>query len=130
MSGKNATDETGEPDHLQVDLEVVNRKLNTETGNLRLLESKLSYEIKHSIRGRLRIILPLLSSKKELIDSLQHHLSSINWVTDVQSSYRCGSLTINYEFPKIRKGEILKTFEVLTLNDLRGYALDSTCHNM
>ena len=114
----------GEPAHLQVDLEIVNRKLNPETGNLRLLESRLSYEIKHSIRGRLRIILPILSSKKDLIDSLQHHLSSINWVTDVKSSYRCGSLTINYEFPKIRKGEILKTFEDLTLNDLNQMAVD------
>ena len=111
-------------DHLQVDLEVVNRKLTAGTGNLSLLDSKLSYKIKHSIRGRLRIILPILSSKKELIDSLQHHLSSINWVTDVKSSYRCGSLTISYEFPKIRKGEILKAFEVLTLNDLNKMATD------
>ena len=124
MRARDETAEMGEPAHLQVDLEIVNRKLNPETGNLRLLESRLSYEIKHSIRGRLRIILPILSSKKELIDSLQHHLSSINWVTDVKSSYRCGSLTINYEFPKIRKGEILKTFEDLTLNDLNQMAVD------
>ena len=124
MSARNETDETGDTDHLQVDLEVVNRKLTAGTGNLSLLDSKLSYKIKHSIRGRLRIILPVLSSKKELIDSLQHHLSSINWVTDVKSSYRCGSLTINYEFPKIRKGEILKTFEDLTLNDLHQMVAD------
>jgi len=118
MSERNETDEPDETDHLQVDLEIVNRKLTTEARTLELISSNLSYKIKHSIRGRLRIILPPLSSKKELINSLQHHLSSINWVTSVESSYRCGSVTINYEFPKIRKGEILKAVEVLTLNDL------------
>ena len=124
MSPRDATDHTGNTDHLQVDLEVVSRKLTPGARNLDLMSSKLSYKIKHSIRGRLRIILPVLSSKKELIDSLQHYLSSINWVTDVKSSYRCGSLTINYEFPKIRKGEILKTFEDLTLNDLNQMVAD------
>jgi len=124
MSPRDATDHTGNTDHLQVDLEVVSRKLTPGARNLDLMSSKLSYKIKHSIRGRLRIILPVLSSKKELIDSLQHYLSSINWVTDVKSSYRSGSLTINYEFPKIRKGEILKTFEDLTLNDLNQMVAD------
>ncbi len=124
MSEISAADETGDTDGLTVDLEIVNRKLPAGARNLELMSSKLSYEIKHSIRGRLRIILPVLSSKKDLIDSLQHHLSSINWVTDVKSSYRCGSLTINYEFPKIRKGEILKSFECLTLNDLHQMVAD------
>ena len=124
MSAKNSTDEMGDTDHLQVDLEVVNRKLTPGALNPELMSSSLSYKIKHSIRGRLRIILPFLSSKNELIDSLKHHLSSINWVTDVKSSYRCGSLTISYEFPKIRKDEILKTVEVLTLNDLHQMVAD------
>jgi Cu2+-exporting ATPase len=124
MSGRNATDETGDTDRLQVDLEIVNRKLTAEADNLELMSSKLSYKIKHSIRGRLRITLPLLAFKKDLVNCLQHHLSSINWVTGVESNHRCGSVTINYEFPKIRKGEILKTVEDLTLNDLDQMVVD------
>ena len=118
MSGRNTTDETIETDHLQVSLEVVNQKAVSKTHDSKLPGSGLSYKVKHSIRGRLRITLPLLASKKDLVESLQYHLSSINWVTGVESSYRCGSVTINYEFPKIRKGEILKTVEGLTVKDL------------
>jgi len=72
----------------------------------------------HSIRGRLRISLPHLKFKKDLVNGLQHHLASINFVEKVDSNFRCGSLTIHYEFPRIRKSEILEKVHGLTLNDL------------
>jgi len=46
MSPRDATDHTGNTDHLQVDLEVVSRKLTPGAHNLEMMSSKLSYEIK------------------------------------------------------------------------------------
>ena len=62
--------------------------------------------------------------KKERVQSLQRHLSSTNWIKKVDSNYRCGSLTIHYEFPNIRKDEIIAGIEALTLNELDCMASD------
>jgi len=47
-------------DHMQVSLEVVNKRAVSETDDSKRSGSSLSYKVKHSIRGRLRITLPRL----------------------------------------------------------------------
>lgn len=103
---------------IQVDVEVIQQKAVPVLEGMELMQRPLSCQVKHSIRGRLRITLPLLKFKKDRINCLQRHLSSTNWIEKVDSSYRCGSLTIHYEFPKIRKSEILEQIEGLTLSEL------------
>ena len=106
------------PKTMQVDVEVIHQKPSPMPNDMELSKRTLSCRIMHSIRGRLRIALPLLKSKKDRINCLQHHLSSINWIEKVDSNFRCGSLTIYYEFPNIKKSEILEKIESLTLNEL------------
>ena len=105
-------------EHLQLDLEVVHTKEVSKVRRSIFPGPKLSYQVKHSIRGRLRITLPLLSSHKELFDALQHRLSSTSGVTGVEGNYWSSSLTIHYEFAIIKKDEILGAVETLTIKDL------------
>ena len=100
------------------DVEIVQQRSPPMPENMELTDRPLSCRIMHSIRGRLRISLPHLKFKKDLVNGLQHHLASINFVEKVDSNFRCGSLTIHYEFPRIRKSEILEKVHGLTLNDL------------
>ena len=103
---------------MQVDVEVIQREAAPVLEGMELMQRNLSCQVKHSIRGRLRITLPLLKFKKDRINCLQRHLSSTNWIEKVDSSYRCGSLTIHYEFPNIKKSEILEQIQGLTLSEL------------
>ncbi len=122
QGGKMPGEDPDKPAHsekiIQVDVEVIQQKAVPVLEGMELMQRPLSCQVKHSIRGRLRITLPLLKFKKDRINCLQRHLSSTNWIEKVDSSYRCGSLTIHYEFPKIRKSEILEQIEGLTLSEL------------
>jgi len=104
---------------VQVDVEVIHQKKDTLPD-----VTKLHCQVKHAIRGRLRIALPVLKFKKDLVHALQRHLSSMNWIEKVDSNQRCGSLTIHYEFPNIRKAEILDQIEGLTLSELEQMTAD------
>jgi hypothetical protein len=73
---------------MQFDVEVIHQKAYPMPGDMELMERNLSCRIMHSIRGRLRIALPLLKSKKERIGCLQHHLSSTKWIEKVEIHLR------------------------------------------
>jgi len=110
--------EPAEPNPFHVDIDVghtpqAERKLSNP------VHSKLTCRVKHSIRGRLRITVPRLAFRKDLVDCLRQHVASLNAVQKVETTYRCGSLTIHYEFPQIRKQELLEQVEQLTLLDLQ-----------
>jgi len=118
MAGEDPDKPAQKPKTIQVDIEVIQQKANPVPEGMELMQRTLSCQVKHSIRGRLRITIPLLKFKKDRINCLQRHLSSTNRIEKVDSSYRCGSLTIHYEFPNIKKSEILEQIEVLTLSEL------------
>jgi len=118
MAGEDPDKPARNPKTMQVDVEVIQREAVPVLEGMELMQRTLSCQVKHSIRGRLRITIPLLKFKKDRINCLQRHLSSTNWIEKVDSSYRCGSLTIHYEFPNIRKSEILEQIEGLTLSEL------------
>ena len=124
MTDKDPGKQPNGPKQIQVDFEVLTPKKAPGTENPDLAHLKLSCRIKHSIRGRLRITLPLLTFKKDLVNSLGQHLTSMNWIERVESNYRCGSLTIHYDFPQIRKTEILKAVKGLTISELDQMASD------
>ncbi|MBT3256341.1 MAG: heavy metal translocating P-type ATPase [Deltaproteobacteria bacterium] len=118
MSGEDLDKPAQGTKTMQVDVEVIQREAVPVLEGMELMQRTLSCQVKHSIRGRLRITIPLLKFKKDRINCLQRHLSSTNWIEKVDGSYRCGSLTIHYEFPNIKKSEILEKVEGLTLNEL------------
>ena len=118
MSGEDLDKPAQGTKTMQVDVEVIQREAVPVLEGMELMQRTLSCQVKHSIRGRLRITIPLLKFKKDRINCLQRHLSSTNWIEKVDSSYRCGSLTIHYEFPNIKKSEILEQIEGLTLSEL------------
>ena len=118
MSGEDLDKPAQGTKTMQVDVEVIQREAVPVLEGMELMQRTLSCQVKHSIRGRLRITIPLLKFKKDRINCLQRHLSSTNWIEKVDGSYRCGSLTIHYEFPNIKKSEILEQIEGLTLSEL------------
>jgi heavy metal translocating P-type ATPase len=115
--GDDAIASTAAGGPLTIDLEVVAPKA-VKGRRAHLPARKLNYRIKHAIRGRLRIVLPLLASQKPLFDALQQHLSSTKGITGIDGNYRCNSVTIQYEFAVIQKDQILRLIEVLTIHDL------------
>ena len=118
MPGEHPDKPAKNPKTMQVDVEVIPQEAVPVQEGMELMQRALSCRVNHSIRGRLRITLPLLKFKKDRINCLQHHLSAINGIEKVDSTFRCGSLTIHYEFPKIKKSEILAQIEGLTLSEL------------
>lgn len=118
MAGEDPDKPAQNPKIMQVDVEIIQQKAAPVLEGMELMQRPLSCQVKHSIRGRLRITIPLLKFKKNRINCLQRHLSSNNWIEKVDSSYRCGSLTIHYEFPNIKKSQILEQIEGLTLSEL------------
>ena len=109
---------------LQVDVEVIQRGAVPVPEGMALVRRGLSCQVKHAIRGRLRVILPLLKFHKDRIGCLQHHLTATNGIEKVDSNFRCGSLTIHYEFTRIKKSEILAQIEGLTLGELDDMTAD------
>ena len=103
---------------VQVNFEVISSPKKSMPDKKEILKMNLSCQVRHSIRGRLRMVLPILKFKKDRVKCLQQHLASLNRVKKVESNFRCGSLTIQYEFPSIRKEEIIQTVESLTVGDL------------
>jgi Cu2+-exporting ATPase len=82
------------------------------------LTVKLRCQIKHSIRGRLRVAFPHLSSQEDLMNGLKRYVSSKNGITSVEISYLCGSMTIEYDFKALKKTDVLNIVVNLTLKDI------------
>jgi cation transport ATPase len=108
MSSKDPASPVQSSKPVRVDVEVYNPEKTVVPETL-----KLSCQIKHSIRGRLRITLTHLKFNKKRVQALARHLSSMNWIKKVDSNHRCGSLTIHYEFPNIKKAEIIEIIEAI-----------------
>ncbi len=75
---------------------------------------RLQCEVKHAIRGRLRVAVWHLYDK-EVFEHLQRYVSTWNGVTSVEASPYCGSVTIGYDFTLTQKAEILKTLTQLSI---------------
>ncbi len=75
---------------------------------------RLQCEVKHAIRGRLRVAVRHLYDK-EVFEHLQRYVSTWNGVTSVEASPYCGSVTIGYDFTLTQKAEILKTLTQLSI---------------
>ncbi len=74
--------------------------------NETLLKSPISYQVAHSLSGRLRIRIPSLTHSKDLSLCEKQRLASLRGVRKVSSNHHCGSFTIHYD-PKITKEKVI-----------------------
>ena len=83
------------------------------------LNAKISYKIRHVTWGRVRISLPALLRRKNLMDALKIHLSSFPGVLSVKAGYWAASMTVRYDASQMQREELLNQVAQLTLQDLR-----------
>jgi len=98
--------------------EAVVRKVSYLERNRELHSSKLACRVQHAIRGRLRVVVPVLASHDELSESLQQRLSSEQGVTGIRANFRCGSFTIKHDMEILLQEDLLRTLENITIREL------------
>ena len=84
----------------------------------RLTASPLPYIVRHSMPGRLRLSIPLLTVCRGLADGLDVHLSSRPGIISTSSLPRCGSVTVLYDTDTTTKAEVLQALDELTVGTL------------
>lgn len=101
--------------------------------NENLLNACLGHVVAHSIKGRVRVSIPLLTSRKELTFCLSFILSTREGIERVTSNHHCGSATIYYNTDTIEEKALLEQIASTTIRDLiqvRGQvrdALEESC---
>ena len=111
-------------DSSKIDLEVINKQRLGEASDEDLLHCRLIFQVKHSIRGRLRMVFPRLNCKKQLIKQIEGYLVTQNGIQQVSCNHRCASIIVEYDYEIVKKREILGCFDGLTLMDLARHSAD------
>ncbi|MBF0505683.1 MAG: heavy metal translocating P-type ATPase [Nitrospirae bacterium] len=83
-----------------------------------LSDARLNCEIKHSMRGRLRIKVSLLAAYKDLSIALGDYIKSQAGVVRVDTNYYCGSFTIHYDTEAAQQDAIVFSVTKLTLGEV------------
>ena len=79
---------------------------------------KLTFQIAHAIRGRIRVRIPALKRSKELFFCQKEYLSKFEGILKVNTSHLCGSVTICYDTELLIQEDILKIINNTRMEDL------------
>ena len=115
-----ATERIVPPQRNEITIEVITpeKKAGGNGSALRPRSEGLSCEEKHFVRGRLRIGVPPLAGRRDLLDRLGKYVATLPGVRSVDASGLCNQLTVGYDHQVIRKTDIIGTIEAMTVGDL------------
>ncbi|MBV8634467.1 MAG: hypothetical protein JO002_08265, partial [Burkholderiaceae bacterium] len=79
----------------------------------------MQFSIRHAIRGRVRLHVPVLQAPSPLAESLLTWLKERDWVKTVRVNYDCASLIVEYEPEAESKvGELLSMLRAASLESI------------
>ena len=81
---------------------------------------KLVCSVSHSLPGRLRVRIPLFQNSPELMACERLFLSRIEGVAKTTSNAWCGSITIEYDPRKIKRGKLLELMQSVSVGEIVG----------
>jgi len=92
-------------------------------GNGEPASPPLTFEMRHAIPGRIRVVFPLLNNRSEAIASVVSRFSGEPGVTKVSSNRYCASITVEYDQTRLKENSLLNVLKRMTVEDLMSLKL-------